>query len=122
MVASGVLHFTVLLALAIALSIAAERVRLPSAVVLTGGGAIAALIWHAKLPFAFGPTLLFAFLPPLIFEAAWTIDVSLVRKYLAAITFLAVPGTVAGALAVAGLLAWSGLLPWSEALLLAAIF
>jgi CPA1 family monovalent cation:H+ antiporter len=121
MIAAGVLHFSILLAAALVLSIAAERVRLPAAVVLTAGGALASALWHVEVPFAFGPALLFAFLPPLIFEAAWTIDISLVRRHLPAIGFLAIPGTIVGALAVAGIVAWTGLLPWGEALLLAAI-
>ncbi|HEY1429806.1 MAG TPA: cation:proton antiporter [Candidatus Tumulicola sp.] len=121
MVASSVLHFSILFAVALVRSIAAERVKLPSAVVLTAGGVLAAALWHVEVPFAFGPALLFVFLPPLIFEAAWTIDLTLVRKHLAAITFLALPGTVVGALVVGGVVAWTGLLPWSEALLLAAI-
>jgi CPA1 family monovalent cation:H+ antiporter len=121
MLSSAVASFTILLAVALVLSIAAERLRLPPAVVLTGGGAIAGALWHPALPFAFGPALLFAFLPPLIFEAAWTIDARALRRHIAAVAFLAVPGTVVGALAVAAVLAWTGLLPWSSALILGAI-
>jgi CPA1 family monovalent cation:H+ antiporter len=105
----------------LAISIAAERLLLPPAVLLVAGGAVAAAVWHVGVPFPFGPALLFVFLPPLIFEAAWALNIEQVRKHLAPIAFLAVPGTLVSAFAVAGVAAATGALPFGPALLLGAI-
>ena len=106
---------------ALAISIAAERVLLPPAVLLVAGGAVAAAVWHVGVPFPFGPALLFVFLPPLIFEASWALNIEQARKHIAPIAFLAVPGTLVSAFAVAGIAAVSGALPFGPALLLGSI-
>jgi CPA1 family monovalent cation:H+ antiporter len=106
---------------ALAISIAAERLLLPPAVLLVAGGAVAAAVWHVGVPFPFGPALLFVFLPPLIFEASWALNIEQARKHIAPIAFLAVPGTLVSAFAVAGIAAVSGALPFGPALLLGSI-
>lgn len=62
--------FIELLGAAAIVAIVAERIRLPAAVALVGFGAIISSTTPIDLPFAFGPELLFIFLPPLISEAA----------------------------------------------------
>ncbi|MEO6834888.1 MAG: cation:proton antiporter, partial [Candidatus Tumulicola sp.] len=113
--------FVVILGAALLVSIAVERMRIPPAVPLVAVGAIVGSVWHLRLPFAFGPALLFVFLPPLIFEAAWNIDVSALRTRVGTMIFLALPGTLLSAFAVAAALTLVGALPFGAALLLGAI-
>ena len=76
------------------MAIVAERIHLPAAVALVGFGAIISSTSPVDLPFSFGPALLFIFLPPLIFEAAWNLDAAALRRMAAAIAILAVPGVL----------------------------
>ncbi len=69
----------------------------------------------------FTPLLLFVFLPALVFEAAWNLDLAALRRYWRPILILAVPGVLFSALCVAGGLVLLGLLPPLPALLLGAI-
>jgi CPA1 family monovalent cation:H+ antiporter len=119
--AAGVAQFVLLLGAALAISIAAERIRLPAAVLLVALGAVAGTIWHVRPPFDFGPALLFVFLPPLVFEAAWAIDLRELRANWLRVAMLAFPGTVFVACIIAGTLTAFGALPFASALLLGAI-
>jgi monovalent cation:H+ antiporter, CPA1 family len=116
-VASGVGGFIALLGAAVVIAILAQRVRVPAAVALVAVGAFVQL----PPPFEFGDTLLFVFLPPLIFEAAWNLDPGALRRTAWRIAALAVPGTLLTAFAVAGGLLAFGILPFNEALLFGAI-
>ncbi|MBV8645635.1 MAG: cation:proton antiporter, partial [Candidatus Eremiobacteraeota bacterium] len=89
-----------LLGAAVIVAILAERVRVPAPVALVAAGAF----FTIPPPFAFGDTLLFVFLPPLIFEAAWNLDVASLRRGAGRIALLAVPGTLVTAAIVAGAL------------------
>ena len=109
------------LGVALLVAVIAERVRVPGAVALVVAGAAFALIYPVKLPFAFGETLLIVFLPPLIFEAAWNIDVALLRKTIGRVTFLAIPGVLVTAALVGGAIALSGQLPFPAAFVVGAI-
>jgi CPA1 family monovalent cation:H+ antiporter len=113
--------FVAILSAALLISVAVERIRIPPAVPLVAIGAIVGSVWHVRLPFAFGPALLFIFLPPLIFEAAWHIDVSALRSRLTTLVVLAVPGTLLSAFAVAAALTIVSAMPLGTALLLGAI-
>ena len=119
--AAGVAHFVLLLGAALAISIAAERIRIPPAVLLVALGAGAGTVWHVRPPFDFGPTLLFVFLPPLVFEAAWVIDLRELQANWLRIAVLAFPGTVFVACVIAGPLAVFGALPFASALLFGAM-
>ena len=116
-VAHGVGAFTVLLGAAVLIAVLAERVRVPAAVAMVAVGAL----FPMAPPFAFGDTLLFVFLPPLIFEAAWNLDLDVLRRLGWRIAVLAVPGTLATAAIVAGGLTLLGVLPFGSALLFGAI-
>jgi CPA1 family monovalent cation:H+ antiporter len=83
-----------LLGAAVLVAIVADRIRLPAAVALVGFGAIVSSTAPIDLPFTFGPALLFIFLPPLIFEAAWNLDAGALRRMAWPIAILAVPGVV----------------------------
>lgn len=110
-----------LLGIAVLVALAAERLRVPGAVALVAFGAGTAAIHPVALPFHFGDTLLFVFLPPLIFEAAWSIDPAALRRTALRIALLAVPGVIL----VAGMtgfgIALSGQLPVASAYVLGAI-
>ncbi len=116
-VAHGVGAFMVLLGAAVLVAILAERVRVPAAVALV---AIGALVPIAP-PFHFGDALLFVFLPPLIFEAAWNLDLGELRRTAVRVALLAVLGTLATAGIVAGGLVLANALPFASALLFGAI-
>ncbi|HEX3465446.1 MAG TPA: cation:proton antiporter [Candidatus Elarobacter sp.] len=115
--AHGVGAFTVLLGAAVLVAILAQRVRIPAAVALVAIGTVVPI----SPPFAFGDTLLFVFLPPLIFEAAWNLDLQQLRSLAWRIALLAVPGTIFTAAMVAGALVLVRALPFGSALLFGAI-
>jgi CPA1 family monovalent cation:H+ antiporter len=116
-VAHGVGTFVALLGAGVLVAILAERVRVPAAVAMVAVGAL----FPIAPPFAFGDTVLFVFLPPLIFEAAWNLDLGLLRRLGWRIAMLAVPGTLATAGIVAGGLTLLGVLPLDAALIFGAI-
>ena len=110
-----------LLGVAVLVAIAAERLRVPSAVALVAFGAGTAAIHPLALPFHFGDALLFIFLPPLIFEAAWAIDPASLRRAAVRIALLALPGVVLVAGTIGFGIALSGQLPLASAIVLGAI-
>jgi CPA1 family monovalent cation:H+ antiporter len=116
-IAHGVGGFVALLGAAVLIAILAERVRVPAAVALVAIGAI----FRIEPPFRFGDALLFVFLPPLIFEAAWNLDLDSLRRTAWRIALLAVPGTLATAGIVAGALMLVNALPAGAALLFGSI-
>lgn len=115
--AHGVGAFMALLGAAVLIAILAERVRVPAAVALVAIGAL----FSVSPPFAFGDALLFVFLPPLIFEAAWNLDLDALRRMAWRIALLAIPGTLATAGIVAGGLVLVNVLPFDAALLFGSI-
>jgi CPA1 family monovalent cation:H+ antiporter len=116
-VANGVGGFVALLGAAVIIAILAERARIPAAVALVAVGATVQI----PVPFAFGDSLLFVFLPPLIFEAAWNLDLAALRRTAWRIAGLAVPGTLATAAIVGGALIVFGVLAPAPALLFGSI-
>ena len=110
-----------LLGVAVLVALVAERLRVPSAVALVAFGAGTAAIHPLALPFHFGDALLFIFLPPLIFEAAWTIDPASLRRVGVRIALLALPGVVLVAGTIGFGIALSGQLPLASAIVLGAI-
>ena len=65
--------------------------------------------------------VLFVFLPPLLFEGAWSVKLSLLRENWRAIFFLAGPGLLLSLVIIAAALHILDGLDWATALLLAAI-
>ncbi len=84
------------------LGILAWRINLPYAVVLVLGGIVAEESHLVALPQLEPRILLFAFLPPLLFDAAFRLDAGQLRSLVRPVVWLAVPGTVATA-AIVGL-------------------
>ncbi len=110
-----------LLGVAVLIALGAERLRIPSAVALVAFGVGTAAIHPVTLPFPFGGALLFVLLPPLIFEASWSIDLASLRRTAVRIALLAVPGVVLAAGLTGYGVALSGQLPLSAAIVLGAI-
>lgn len=115
--ATNVGGFITLLGAAVLIGILAERVRIPAAVALVGIGAFIEI----APPFAFGDALFVVFLPPLIFEAAWNLDLAWLRRTGWRVAMLAIPGTIVTAVFVAGAVTLTHVLPFAPALLLGAI-
>jgi CPA1 family monovalent cation:H+ antiporter len=65
--------------------------------------------------------VLFVFLPPLLFEGAWSAKLSLLKEYWRVIFFLAGPGLLLSLVIIAAILHGVEQLDWLTALLLAAI-
>jgi CPA1 family monovalent cation:H+ antiporter len=114
-IALGTTAFIELLGAAVLVAIVAERIHLPAAVALVGFGSIVSSAAPVDLPFTFGPALLFIFLPPLIFEAAWNLDGGALRRAAWSIAVLAVPGVLVTTGVIAFGLGAGGQLPWLAA-------
>ena len=113
--------FVAFFAGALALSIAAERIGVPAPMLLVIAGAVVHGVWHVQPGFDFGPALLFVFMPPLIFEGSWSIDLNAVRQRFSYVLYLSIPGTILTALLVALALSLSHILAPASALLFGAI-
>jgi CPA1 family monovalent cation:H+ antiporter len=83
-------------------------------------GILYGLIQPGRLAYAFGHATLYVFLPPLLFEAAWNLNVRAMRRQWIAIGVLAGPGVLLTAVIVAGALAVVRV-PFGPALLTGAI-
>jgi CPA1 family monovalent cation:H+ antiporter len=106
------------LAAALFIGIIAERIRIPYSVALL----LAATPLELKgVEQHFVSSLLFIFLPALIFEAAWNVDTRLLLKNWRPVLLMAVPGVGLTALLVGLGLSLFNLLPFLPALLLGAI-
>ena len=114
----GVGLITAMLAAALIVGIIAERIHIPYSVALL----IAATPIHVNgLEQHFESSLLFVFLPLLIFEAAWNVDTRLLRTNWAPVFLMAVPGVLLTAGLVGFGLSLFNQLPFMPALLLGAI-
>ncbi len=101
-------------------AIAVRRFRIPYTVALVLVGA--ALSLRSSLDVQLTPDLiLFIFLPPLVFEAAFHLNLDELRRNLPTIALLAVPGVVFNMLVVGGLVAFGAQLPLSIALVFGAL-
>ena len=101
-------------------AIAVRRIRLPYTVALVLVG-LAITIWR---PLDIGVTpelILFLFVPPLIFEAAFNLDLRLLRDNLAPILVLAIPGVLLTTFFVGGVVALGTGLPFATAVVFGAL-
>src|SRR5919201_6996616 len=99
----------------------AWRMRLPYAVALVLGGVLIEEGHVLALPQLEPRVLLFVFLPPLLFDAAFRLDDRELRSVMRPVLLLALPGTIATAF-IAGLLLWvAGAVPLGLALLFGSI-
>ena len=84
-------------------------------------GIAVGIAFPSRMTSLFGQATLYVFLPALIFEAAWNLDLHLARRAATTIVLLAVPGVVLTAAVIAGCVHYTGTFQWSAALLLGAI-
>jgi CPA1 family monovalent cation:H+ antiporter len=99
----------------------ARWIRLPYTVALVLAGVLVEESHIIAVPHLEPRVLLFVFLPPLLFDAAFRLDDRELRAVMQPVLFLALPGTIATAI-IAGLLLWvSGAAPLGLALLFGSI-
>ena len=103
------------------LGILAWRIHLPYAVALVVGGLIAEQSHVVALPQLEPRVLLFVFLPPLLFDAAFRLDATQLRAVAQPVIWLAVPGTIATAALVGLVLVLTLQMPVAVALLFGSI-
>jgi len=103
------------------LGILAWRINLPYAVALVIGGLVAEQSHLVALPQLEPRVLLFVFLPPLLFDAAFRLDAAQLRELAQPVLWLAVPGTIATAAFVGLVLVLSLHMPVAVALLFGSI-
>src|SRR5436309_15876579 len=82
------------------LSILAWRTKLPYATALVIGGVLVEESHLVAVPQLEPRVLLFVFLPPLLFDAAFRLDELQLRSLIQPVLWLAVPGTIATAVIV----------------------
>lgn len=93
-----------LLLIASLVAIAVRRFRIPYTVALVVVGLL--ITFRSPIEFELTPELILAlFLPPLVFEAAFHLNITELRRNLSAIILLAVPGVILTTLIVGGILA-----------------
>ncbi|MDP9363070.1 MAG: cation:proton antiporter, partial [Chloroflexota bacterium] len=102
---SFVQQFAWLLLGATVVGILAQRVRVPYAVALVVAGLIVEESHLVRVPQLDPEVVLFAFLPPLLFDAAFRLDARELRLVARPVLLLAVPGVAVTAAVVGGVLA-----------------
>ena len=118
---TGIRVFIALLGAAVLVALVTRRIRIPYTVGLVLLG-LAVGIVHPGAGVAITPALVLAvLLPGLIFEAAFRIDIAVLRPSLIAVLFLAVPGVLIVALIVAMVLQAATGLAFSSAFLVGAM-
>ncbi len=110
-----------LLLITLAVALISRPLRLPYTLVLVVVGLIigvSPLLPNLRLN---PDVVLFLFLPALLFEGAWNVDVKQLTANWLAVLLLAVPGLLLSVFVVAALLHWTLGLPWLLVLLLGAM-
>jgi len=101
-------------------AIVTRRFRLPYTVVLVVAGLLLSL--RSRIEFSLTPQLILSlFLPPLVFEAAFQLSISELRRNLVSILLLAVPGVVLNMLVVGGVVSAGAGIPLGVALVFGAL-
>lgn len=109
-----------LLLIAALVAIAVQRLRIPYTVALVVVGLI--ITYQSPLALNLTPELILTiFVPPLVFEAAFHLHLAEIRRNLAGILLLAVPGVLVTMLLVGAIMAGAGVLSWPIALVFGAL-
>lgn len=109
-----------LLLIAALVAIAVQRLRVPYTVALVIVGLV--ITFQSPLALDLTPELILTiFVPPLVFEAAFQLNLAEIRRNLVGILLLAVPGVLVTMLLVGGILAGSNTLSWPIALVFGAL-
>jgi Na+:H+ antiporter len=97
-----------------------QRLRLPYTVALVAVGLLFSVLQPLQVDLT--PELILAlFVPPLVFEAAFQLDLTELRRNLPGILTLAVPGVFLTTLLVGGILSFANILPFPMALVFGAL-
>lgn len=110
-----------LLALSVAVSFVSLRLRLPYTLALVVAGLLIGIAGFLPGVGVHPDLILFLFLPALLFEGAWSLDLRALAADWAPIVLLAGPGLLLTIAIVAGVLHVALALPWLVALLLGAV-
>jgi len=109
-----------LLLIASLVAITVRRLHIPYTVALVVVGLL--ITFQSPLEIDLTPELILAlFVPPLVFEAAFHINLTELRRSLTSILMLAVPGVLLTTLIVGRLVAWATPLSWPVALVFGAL-
>jgi CPA1 family monovalent cation:H+ antiporter len=109
-----------LLLVASLVAIAVQRFRVPYTVALVIVGLL--ITFQQPAEFNVTPELILAlFVPPLVFEAAFHLNLAELRRNLAVIGILAVPGVLISTFMVGGLVSWLTPLAWPAAIVFGAL-
>lgn len=101
-------------------AIAVRRLRVPYTVALVIVGLL--ITYQSPLDVELTPELILAlFVPPLVFEAAFHLNLSKLQRGLPSILVLAVPGVILTTFIVGGFVAWGAQLPLPRALVFGAL-
>jgi monovalent cation:H+ antiporter, CPA1 family len=84
-------------------------------------GIVVGVLFPGRFTAVFPPATLYVFLPALIFEGAWYLDLRVMRRTWKPIALLAVPGVLVTAAIIALAMHYLASLDWGAALLLGAI-
>ncbi len=110
-----------LLIVVVVVAVAAQRLRLPYTVALVLGGLAIAII-QPLARFDLDPQfILFVFIPPLVFEAAFHLDIEEIRSSRLAILALAVAGVLFATFITGGIVFWLAGVPFTIALIFGAL-
>lgn len=128
-VVETVAGLVMLLLIAAAILSISKRIKLPFTIILVLVGiGLSMLTDHSPLLFSllheieFTPEVfLYIFLPTLIFESAFNLDVKLLRQNLTPVLMLAIPGLLISTLIIGLIIDWATPIPFPAALLLGAI-
>jgi CPA1 family monovalent cation:H+ antiporter len=95
--------------------------RLWHIAVLLIAGIVVGVLFPGRLTDVFGTATLYVFLPALIFEGAWHLDLHVMRRMWRPIAMLAIPGVAVTAAIIAACAHYFGALTWPASLLLGAV-
>jgi CPA1 family monovalent cation:H+ antiporter len=113
----------VVVALIVVVSVAmlARRISLPYTIALVVIGLLLGILPLVPQIELTPNLILLVFLPPLLFEASFNLDVNQIRRNLSSILLLAIPGVVLGAFMIAGLISLTLDRPFKTALVFGAL-
>ncbi len=126
LVVGGIVFLMLVAAIVLALT---KRIRLPFSVALVLVGIALGWLGESQPAFAWvgeaitltPDLILFVFLPTLIFESAFNLDVRQLRQNLGPVLLLAVPGLLISTFLIGGIVAAATPIPFAESLILGAI-
>jgi CPA1 family monovalent cation:H+ antiporter len=113
--------FVVLLITAAVVAVIARWIRLPYTLALLLLGLVLGAVPAISAPTLNSDLILLLFLPPLLFEAAFVLDLRALWDVRVGVLWLAVPGVLLAMVVGGALVHWSLDLPWAVALLFGAM-